>query len=675
MQSGRTILVCSCEETMPLHGETVQRACRAKVRSADQLCRKELDVFKAALASGEPVTVACTQEAPLFQETAEDLGHAGGLAFANVRETAGWSTEATSAGPKTAALIAAAAEDMPPIKLVSLTSQGTALIYGRDETAIEAASRLSDALDVTVLLSRPGEVAPPRETRFPVVRGSIAGASGHMGAFSLSVDDYAPPAPSSRRTYVWQAPRDGATSTADLVLDLTGGPALFPGGEIRPGYLRADPADRAGVERLIGEARGLVGTFDKPRYVELHAELCAHSRSKITGCTRCLDLCPTGAITPASDAVAIDAAVCAGCGACASVCPTGAAAYALPPADALMRRLRTLLLTYGKAGGRNAVTLIHDGDHGAALIDAIARFGDGLPANVLPLAVNEVTQIGPELLAAALAYGAAGVFVLARARPKHDMSGLVRTVETTARIAAGLGYGEGLLRVIETDDPDAVAAALAAPLESRLLQPSSFVPLGAKRGILELAFRELRHAAPAPVDSVALEPGAPFGKAEVALDACTLCLACVSACPTGALSDNAESPMLRFTESLCVQCGLCEKTCPEDAISLKPQLDFVAWDTPKKVVKQEAPYPCAQCGKPFGTKSTVERIAKKLEGHWMYSGAHAHRREALFLCEDCRVERAVNESFDPTAAPPRPKVRTSEDYLAEIEAKGKDVLN
>jgi ferredoxin len=674
MTAGTTFL-CSCEETMPLHGETVAKACRTKVRTADQLCRKELDFFKAVVAQGGDVTVACTQEAPLFSEVAEDLGHAGRLTFANVREQAGWAAEAQRAGPKTAALLAAAAEDMPPIQAVSLTSKGVALIYGRDEEAIQVARRLAETLDVTVLLTRPGEVTPPRETAFPVVKGTITAAQGHLGAFSIDVDDYALASPSSRRTYLWQAPRNGASSTSDIVIDLSGGMPLFPAHELRPGYLRADPRDAAAVERLIGEASGLVGTFDKPRFVTFTADLCAHSRNKITGCTRCLDLCPTGAITPDGDHVAIDPAVCAGCGQCAAACPTGAAAYALPPVDALLRRLRALLTTYAAAGGSGAVLLIHDGDHGLPLIDAVARFGAGLPAHVLPLQVNEITQAGPEVFAAAIAYGAAGVAVLGRAKPKHDLLGLTRTLDTTRTITQALGFGADVVRLIETDDPDRLAEALAVPFAGTPSpKPSTFLPMGTKRGLLELSFLELHAAAPTPVDRIALDKGAPFGKAEVDLAACTLCLACVSACPTAALSDNPDKPMLCFTESLCVQCGLCEQTCPEDAIALMPQLDFVAWQEPRRIVKEEEPFHCTTCNKAFGTKSTIERIASKLEGHWMFSGANAGRREALFMCEDCRVERVVNEGFDPYAAQPRPRVRTAEDYLAEAK-DGKDGLN
>ena len=447
---------------------------------------------------------------------------------------------------------------------------------------------------------------------------------------------------------------------------------LFPAHELRSGYLRADPRDPAAVERAIAEAGDLVGEFDKPRFIQFSADLCAHSRSKITGCTRCLDLCPTGAIAPAGDHVAIDPAVCAGCGACASVCPTGAAAYALPPADALIRKLRTLLSAYRQAGGSKPVVLFHDADHGEPLIDALARFGDGLPANVLPVRLNEVTQIGPEAIASAFAYGAVGVRLLARARPKHDLSGLHRVLATASTLLDGLGYGWGVAGLIETDDPDELRAALLrAPLGTPTPNPASFVARGAKRGVLELAFRELHRAAPAPIPVVALAAGAPFGGLEHNTEGCTLCLACVSACPTNALSDNPERPMLRFTESLCVQCGLCAATCPEDVIALKPQLDFKAWDSPRRILKEEEPFHCISCAKPFGTKSSVERVMAKLgDRHWMFSGnAGQDRLRILQMCEDCRVEAVVNESFDPHGGPARPKPRTTEDYLREREEK------
>ena len=666
----RTILLCSCDDTMSLDAPRVGRVCRgATVATAHQLCRAELERFRAAAADGAPLTVACTQEAPLFAETAAGAD----IVFTNIRETAGWSTDAAKAGPKIAALIAAAVEPMPPVPVVSLESDGVILIYGRDERAVEAAGMLKDRLDVTVLLTRPGDIAPPRVTDCPIVAGTIVAAKGRLGAFELTIDGYATALPSSRGRLVFGPGRNGAVSRCDIVLDLTGGAPLFPAADLRDGYLRADPRDEAAVLRATMKAGELVGTFDKPRYVTFTAALCAHSRSSIVGCRRCLDLCPTAAIAPAGDHVAIDAEICAGCGSCAAACPTGAASYALPPADALMRKLRTLLTAYREAGGTQPILLMHDESHGGALIDALARHGDGLPANVLPLAVNELTQVGLETIAAAFAYGAGALRLLLRARPRHDIAGLIGTLALAEPILAGLGYGAGVAAAIETDDPFALAEALRAIAPGTpAAKPAGFLPAGAKRDVLRQALRELFHAAPAPVDLIALPAGAPFGKVEVDVAGCTLCLACVAACPTGALGDDPDRPTLRFTEDACVQCGLCQATCPEKVIALVPQLDFRATTAAARVLKQEEPFNCIRCGKPFGTRSTIERVAAKLEGkHWMFSGPNS-RLDVLKMCEDCRVAAVTEDALDPYAAPARPPPRTSEDYLRERDGKPKD---
>jgi ferredoxin len=657
----RQIILCSCENTMPLDADAVRTACRAQVTTANHLCRAEIGKFRSALAQGLPLTVACTQEAPVFTELAGDAP----VSFTNVRETAGWSTDAHAAGPKMAALLAAAAEPAPEVSYVQLASEGVTLIYGSDEKAVEAAKLLADHLDVTVLLIRADGIAPPRVATFPIVKGSIRQATGYLGAFELTVDNYAAPMPSSRDALTFVMAKDGAVSHCDIILDLSGGPPLFPAPDLREGYVRADPRDPAAVLRAVLKARDLVGTFDKPRAVAFTAELCAHSRSKIVGCHRCLDLCPAGAIAPAGDHVSIDPHLCAGCGQCAASCPTGAAGYALPPADVLMRKLRTLLVTYREAGGTDPIILLHDGEHGADLIDALARHGDGLPANALPVSVNEVTQVGIETIAAAVAFGASAVCLLVRARPRHDIASLQQTLTLAQQVLVGLGFGTDRLILIETDDPDEFGARLRGLKVEPVGTLASFIPAGMKRDVLRLALRELHRVAPAPVDVIALPDNAPFGAIEVNVDGCTLCLSCVSACPTGALSDNPDRPTLAFTEDACVQCGLCKATCPEKVITLKPQLDFRAATALPRIIKEEEPFACTRCGKPFGVKSSIDRVIAKLAGkHWMYQGGES-RIELLKMCDDCRVIEISRQEFDPHGAPPRPKPRTTDDYLRE----------
>jgi ferredoxin len=664
------ILVCSCEDTMPLDVEAVRRCCRgAEVIAGRQLCRAELKRVQNALAADEPILIACTQEAPLFGELAAEAENTA--SFVNIRESAGWSKDAGEAGPKMAALIAAACEPLPEVPSVNLVSDGATLIYGKDERALEAAELLKEHLAVTVLLKPPVEVAPQRVTEFAVLRGTVRAARGSLGGFELTLDDYAAPRPSSRASLAFGPARNDVQTRCDVLLDLSGGAPLFPAADLRDGYLRADPGDPAAVLRAVLKAREFTGTFDKPRYVDFTADLCAHSRAKIVGCRRCLDLCPTGAITPNGDHVAIDARICAGCGQCAAACPTGAAAYALPPSDALLRRLRTLLTAYRQAGGEWPVLLLHDADHGGALIHALARHGDGLPANALPLQVNEITQVGLEAIAGAFAYGASAVRILARAKPRHDLAGLHQTIALAEPILAGLGFSGSRVATIETDDPDALGSALRAiePMPGAA-RPASFAAVGEKRDLVRLSLRELHAAAPVPVDVIALPEGAPFGTLEVKVEGCTLCLSCVPVCPTGALSDDPERPVLRFAEDACVQCALCKATCPEKVIALKPQIDFRAATAGRRVIKEEEPFHCIVCGKPFGVKSSVERVAAALEGkHWMFKNSQK-RLNVIKMCADCRVAAMLEDEFDPFAAPPRPKVRTTDDYLREREEKG-----
>jgi ferredoxin len=123
--------------------------------------------------------------------------------------------------------------------------------------------------------------------------------------------------------------------------------------------------------------------------------------------------------------------------------------------------------------------------------------------------------------------------------------------------------------------------------------------------------------------------------------------------------------MLRCTESACVQCGICAATCPEDAITLVAQIDFPAWEAPRRTLKEEQPFHCTVCEKPFGTRSSIERVQERLAGHWMFSGAEGEqRRTVLTMCEDCRVEAVMNAGFDPHEDLPARRVRTAADYSA-----------
>ncbi len=183
--------------------------------------------------------------------------------------------------------------------------------------------------------------------------------------------------------------------------------------------------------------------------------------------------------------------------------------------------------------------------------------------------------------------------------------------------------------------------------------------VGGRRDITRVTVNAMADNIDGPIP---LPAGAPYGAIEINPDKCTLCLACVSLCPTGALGDHPDRPEVQFTENACVQCGVCESTCPETAINLVPQLDVSKNALSARALHGEDPFECIKCGRPFGVASTINRIVEKLENkHWMYS--KSDNVQLIKMCDDCRVNAQFHGDTAPMAGGERPRVRTSDDYL------------
>ena len=666
----RKVLVCNCEKTMQIDGKKLARALGEKepLHVHSHLCRAEAPNYLDALKGDESLLVCCTQEAPLFRELASEKGKADQVRFTNIRERAGWSQEGATAVAKMAALVAEAALEVRPAGLKTLRSDGVCLVYGNGDVALATARKLGARLDVSLLLADASDMTPPAIVDVPIYRGIVARAAGHFGAFDIVVDGYAPAVPSSRAGLEFVMPRDGASSRCSIIFDISGRAPLFSQHERMDGYFHLDPGDRAGIAEAILEASDLVGEFEKPLYVDYDGDICAHSRSGLAGCSRCLDICPMSAVSRNGDEVVFDPMICGGCGGCASVCPTGAASYTMPDRVGLLERLAALLPAYHGAGGKKAVILVHDENHGAEMIAMLARHYRGLPANVLPFSLNQVTQLGHEVMAAALAMGAQSLFLLIDPRRRDEISGTIEQAALVNRVLGAMAFekGDERLVVIDEQDPEAVDRILWAGADVAPMKQRGFTPNANKREVARTAFWALNDGAPARQQVIALESGAPYGRITVDTTGCTMCLACVSACPMGAIRDNPDRPLIALVEQDCVQCGLCARTCPEKVITLEPRLNLTNEAMSAVVLHQEEPAECIRCGKAFGSKGSIERIVTQLAGkHSMFQSKEA--QDLIRMCDDCRIRQQAENKGNPFAFGERPLIRTTEDYLREEE--------
>lgn len=498
--------------------------------------------------------------------------------------------------------------DIKAAEWVEYQSAGRLLIIG-EAPEIEAIAPRCAPLTITVITT--DNRKPETSVELTWLNASLEALTGWLGQFEAQVS--------------------GQLHSFDLVLDLTETPVM-PQKVSALGYF-APGADQQALVEALQQLPDLVGEFDKPKFFNYKASICAHSRRGIKACNQCVEACPAEAIESAGDLVSINPSLCQGCGSCVAVCPSGAMTYALPTLDRSLERLREMLKSYFSLETTAPHLLIHDEQVGQQLVEVMQKqFGQ----QVITFSVEEIGALSLPFWLAAIAYGVGNITVWdAGSHADHDWLELQQQIALANEFLNGMGYSDAV-QWFSGQDRQAIVTHLKQAASVSVSERAQFAGIDDKRRVSTLALSHLHQFAPAPTEVLTLSPKAPFGEVKVDTQGCTLCMSCVSVCPVGALVDGVDKPQLNFIEDLCVQCGMCEAACPEQVISLVPRYIF-ARDIArqKRVLHEEAIFNCISCQKPFATQKMIDTITDKLKDHHMFQGA---KLEQLKMCEDCRVK-------------------------------------
>jgi ferredoxin len=495
-----------------------------------------------------------------------------------------------------------------PNDLIEFNSSGRVLIIGSVEQ-VEPLLPLFSELTVFVANSA-GSIAIESSQTINVVRQAIHQVTGWLGQFQVQFDT--------------------TLLKVDTVLDFSDVPLISVKVPPIGYYAVANQADL--LSKALYEIPELIGTFDKPKFFNYKPAICAHSRRGVVACEQCLDACPAEAIKSENGQIEVNPALCQGCGSCTAVCPSGAMTYALPTLDVSLNRLRNMLKAYFSESQKPPSLLIHDLQNAELILAE-----EVLPDSIICFSIEEIGALGMPFWLSALAYGVANIIVWdVSSHPEHDWSELSSEIDKTNQLLAGLGYSDQLVNLSDQQNISLLLALFEATEKLQLKSTANYAGIDDKRRVIQFALAHLHQQTNQPPETLELDHRAAFGEVEIDKQACTLCMSCVSVCPMGALLDGRDKPQLNFIEDLCVQCGMCDNACPEEAVQLKPRYLFNREEARKpRLLNEEPVFHCISCNKPFATQKMIDTMSAKLKDHPMFQGAAFER---LKMCEDCRVK-------------------------------------
>ncbi len=366
------------------------------------------------------------------------------------------------------------------------------------------------------------------------------------------------------------------------------------------------------------------GEVTIPRKIHYQKAACLQYLKGRSICNSCLAVCQSGAIESSEDGgtLQFNHSACTGCGACISQCPVGALDSTSIPRDSFAE----LCSHYVQ---KNVLIIPETIDLENLDID--------LPAGVIPLLVKNELMFDENYLLTLVGTSCRDIIIYSHAN--HRL--LLATIDFVNQVYHRK-FGRNSIFHCSTKEELELALAHLNTNDYITRSFASRRSFLSKRA--ETSFWLENLVANENLGIIESNGTPPLGSLIINTENCTLCLACAGACPMKALTVHPEDNSLRFTASLCIQCGHCSLLCPEEnCLSLVPNHFLLeAASFSPQIVAQDELFSCLECGKEFAPRKAVQKIIDTMSQHFSDDPV---KLKTLSCCPDCKAKLMIEQQI------------------------------
>ena len=331
---------------------------------------------------------------------------------------------------------------------------------------------------------------------------------------------------------------------------------------------------------------------------------CVRASSKLSECTKCVEICPVSTIEIVDNLPTFTPSVCVDCGGCVGACPTEAFS---------LKGFSTVDFFFETAESKEKLISCKKNLPCLSVLSVEHLISLALASKepvVLDLGHCQTCEIRDPLFAQIEQNIEEANFVLSSFSDKQLMAEKIGYMDESAdaeeameetpsrrSFLSALSLKGAAKQKAVFDEAVEAGEQKQFEMDSAVIAKIKNKRLPDKRKIL---FTMLKRMEKPERYEILPEEELSFVSQKYVNENCTNCQICYRICPTGALSSDAKYSLINFDAMLCVKCRLCHDSCEPDAIQLQPGFEIKEFFEPsQRTLATFDIKRCRECGSYF----------------------------------------------------------------------------